>query len=159
MRRKPIARSELRVIRGQVVTAPANATKDARDRWDRRGRELPPALWQPVLRALQRELGKKPVMPLRWSWMTKVCGQCNTEFYHAHGLATRYCSDTCATAARADTRAKQVKRVSDNRSLDRINRRCPVCGDEIKAQRSTKRYCSDAHRYAARHHQEETPVT
>ena len=84
-----------------------------------------------MLRALQRELGKKPILPRRWGWRSKVCGRCETEFYHARGIPTRYCSDECAKDARADTRAKQVENVSITRRLNRMNRRCPVCGEEF----------------------------
>ena len=69
MRRKPIDRSEVRIVGGRIITCPANAFK-VEDHDYHYDRTTPSVLWEPLLRSLKRQhkrLGlPTPELPKRW---------------------------------------------------------------------------------------------
>jgi hypothetical protein len=79
----------------------------------------------------------RPAAP--WFKPVRTCARCASEFYG--GPFSRYCSDKCADAVRAEQRAAHTKRRSDDRA-PRRNDHCTYCNAPMTAARSTKQLCS-----------------
>ncbi len=73
------------------------------------------------------------------------CTHCGCRFYHATTTKRDFCSDRCAKTHYA---AAAVKARSKARAEKRTGGKCEVCGETLKAQRSTKRLCSGRCRLA-----------
>jgi hypothetical protein len=157
MRTKPIQRDEIRFGYRPpgITTAPASSMRKDRDRLLR---PVNPKLWAPLLQSLNKELRKswkigvkygldnpndppQPVTAPNWRWYDqRCCRHCDRKFYRRSDSGNFiYCSDKCAGAARSTNFAKARSR---RRATARADRKCEICGEPIKAQRSTMRFCS-----------------
>jgi hypothetical protein len=68
------------------------------------------------------------------------------KYYRNHRSVGIYCSYFCADSGRRDRYARTQGAA---RAAARAGRRCEWCGEPLKAARSTKKFCSSAHRVAA----------
>lgn len=171
MRQRPISRDEVRFDGSRITTMPLDSVSEGEWR-----REPIAHLWAPLLRTLNHKLradweagieqraaaesagtrGFKKPEPIhvpRPYQFPCTCRHCGREFYRINRGNSRYCSDVCATASRAEARTAWATRMVAARSQARAEARadlhCLHCGKSIEAQRSTRRYCNDSCRIVA----------
>ena len=171
MRRKPVRREEVRFSGTHILTVPADSVRPNKYR----SVEPIERLWVPLVRSLndgqkqqwEASLGvRKTLAASGWrggfpapkpitaphvhSWETHVytCEQCGRQFYRTYIArgTNALCSDVCIKRARS---ASLSKATSERRAAARADRKCVTCGKPIKAQRSTKHFCSSDCRVAA----------
>jgi hypothetical protein len=149
MRKKPIARDEIRFSNNRILTLPTDSVVG-----NRFARKPIERLWMPLLRTL-----KQPAMPEPYGFDCE-CRHCKAKFFRVKRSHPAYCCDRCFDAARRQQRAvyrrQQAQAMAEARAKARANRSCETCGEPINAQRSTMRFCSIRCRvvsHRARHEQ------
>ena len=167
MRKKPVARNEVRIegagsAYAHITTLPRNTV------CKREGAlEAIPELWAPLVQELNRvakEWAESPrpiTTPEPVPYRCPPCRHCGRRFYRARPPWKQrsrqrtgyYCSDRCQRLANAPARAARraafVKERSEQRADARADRECATCGEPIEAKRATMRFCSTTCRVAA----------
>ena len=172
MRRKPVTRDEVRFDGwSHITTLPVDAVRK-KSKTKFYDYEIIRRLWTPLLRQLnqakKQEWQSEPkehrgkfysIEYPEVGWRTRFCRHCEKPFYDAfirdaagHRHST-YCSDRCMSLAHAPRRAawlaEFVKARSQQRAEARADLTCQACGKPLKAERSTRKFCSGRCRVAA----------
>jgi hypothetical protein len=179
MRRKPLTRNDVRIEGINFVAVPVDAYQPQKPvkksgRWRVPAFPSPiESLWKPLIEELEAEsarIGELRGKPITWEIPQALdqprtrgtCRHCGRPFFRLSRISIRhvgsangqvfaieklylpqgqYCSNHCATKARTAgrTAARAAARAA----------RCDHCGEPMKAERSSKRYCSERCRVAA----------